>query len=470
MIRKDEILEMAGKLGLQPQVVEKDYALGWFLAGINNHDLFKNNWVFKGGTCLKKCYFETYRFSEDLDFTVVGQTGALTADVLKSSLLEVADWIQENAGLEIPAETIEFEVFENPRGTVSVQGKAAYRGPVRPQINARGLPRIKIDLTLDEPLVLPPGVIKSVDHPYSDAPAGGIVSLAYAYEEVFAEKTRALAQRLRPRDLYDVIHLFRRRDLNPDRALVYSTLESKCQLRGISIPTFESIQTHENRAFLESEWETMLAHQLPALPPFQQFLDELPDVLSWIRGDKIEEPAPLEIEQGAEHEIEDISPDVIGPEIGASNFEKVRFAAASRLLLRLGYDGTYRNVEPYSFARSSEGRLLLYAVKAGTDETRSYRFDRVESIEITTLSFAPRHRIEITSSGFMPVHQLTRAPRASGSSYGRGSRSGPVYVFQCGRCGKQFRRKTHDSSLLEHKKPGGGTCYGTYARYLRREQ
>lgn len=27
--------------------------------------------MFKGGTCLKKCYIETYRFSEDLDFTVL---------------------------------------------------------------------------------------------------------------------------------------------------------------------------------------------------------------------------------------------------------------------------------------------------------------------------------------------------------------------------------------------------------------
>ncbi|HEY0410225.1 MAG TPA: nucleotidyl transferase AbiEii/AbiGii toxin family protein [Candidatus Dormibacteraeota bacterium] len=26
----------------------------------------------KGGTCLRKCYYETYRFSEDLDFTLVG--------------------------------------------------------------------------------------------------------------------------------------------------------------------------------------------------------------------------------------------------------------------------------------------------------------------------------------------------------------------------------------------------------------
>jgi Nucleotidyl transferase AbiEii toxin, Type IV TA system len=51
-------------------VVEKDYVLGWILAGIYGHEELAESWVFKGGTCLKKCYFETYRFSEDLDFTL----------------------------------------------------------------------------------------------------------------------------------------------------------------------------------------------------------------------------------------------------------------------------------------------------------------------------------------------------------------------------------------------------------------
>ena len=34
MIDRPEILDVAGKLGLRPQVVEKDYVLGWVLAGI----------------------------------------------------------------------------------------------------------------------------------------------------------------------------------------------------------------------------------------------------------------------------------------------------------------------------------------------------------------------------------------------------------------------------------------------------
>lgn len=66
MIPSIEILENAREWGLRPNVVEKDYALGWILAAMAAHPVTKE-WVFKGGTCLRKCYFETYRFSEDLD-------------------------------------------------------------------------------------------------------------------------------------------------------------------------------------------------------------------------------------------------------------------------------------------------------------------------------------------------------------------------------------------------------------------
>ena len=70
MIDKREILEAASSYSLQPSIVEKDYVLGWILAGIYAHEELAEAWIFKGGTCLKKCYFETYRFSADLDFTL----------------------------------------------------------------------------------------------------------------------------------------------------------------------------------------------------------------------------------------------------------------------------------------------------------------------------------------------------------------------------------------------------------------
>lgn len=70
MISRQELLDLSREFGLQPHVVEKDYALGWLLAAIGHHPATRDTWLFKGGTCLKKCYFETYRFSEDLDFTL----------------------------------------------------------------------------------------------------------------------------------------------------------------------------------------------------------------------------------------------------------------------------------------------------------------------------------------------------------------------------------------------------------------
>ena len=63
-------MDFSREFGLVANVIEKDYVLGWVLAGISNHTKVGHSWVFKGGTCLKKCYFETYRFSEDLDFTL----------------------------------------------------------------------------------------------------------------------------------------------------------------------------------------------------------------------------------------------------------------------------------------------------------------------------------------------------------------------------------------------------------------
>lgn len=89
MIPKQEIMTLAAELQLQAHVVEKDYALGWFLAGIAAHPEIGPRWVFKGGTCLKKCFFETYRFSEDLDFTLpvemVASIGTAAASFSQSS-------------------------------------------------------------------------------------------------------------------------------------------------------------------------------------------------------------------------------------------------------------------------------------------------------------------------------------------------------------------------------------------------
>lgn len=130
MIDRQEIFELALEFSLRPDIVEKDYALGWLLAGIGNHEAVNKSWVFKGGTCLKKCYFETYRFSEDLDFTLI-ESSQLDEDFLNRTFREISDWVYEQSGLELPPDRIRFEVYRNPRGNVSVEGKVSYRGSHR---------------------------------------------------------------------------------------------------------------------------------------------------------------------------------------------------------------------------------------------------------------------------------------------------------------------------------------------------
>lgn len=76
-----------------------------------------------------------------------------------------------------------------------------------------------------------PSVIRPVTHPYGDAPAAGITARCYAFEELFGEKVRALAQRARPRDLYDVINLFRHGDFRNPRT-------GECASAVVTTPSF----------------------------------------------------------------------------------------------------------------------------------------------------------------------------------------------------------------------------------------
>ena len=99
MIDRSEILAVAADLSLAPDVIEKDYVLGWLLAGIFRNAALARAWHFKRGMCLKKCYFETYRFSEDLDFTLSDRRH-LNADFLKKAFGPIAAWVYHDARLQ----------------------------------------------------------------------------------------------------------------------------------------------------------------------------------------------------------------------------------------------------------------------------------------------------------------------------------------------------------------------------------
>ena len=67
---KEFIEHISGDLGTRrSDLLEKDIILHRLLLDLSNYEFFSNNFLFKGGTCLIKCYLGYYRFSEDMDFT-----------------------------------------------------------------------------------------------------------------------------------------------------------------------------------------------------------------------------------------------------------------------------------------------------------------------------------------------------------------------------------------------------------------
>lgn len=475
MIDRREILDLAATQSLTPHVVEKDYALGWALAGIYAHPELAESWVFKGGTCLKKCYFETYRFSEDLDFTLQDEAH-LDEAFLQRVFSEISDWIYERSGLEFPPDLQKFDIFANPRGKPSCQGKLAYRGPVSP----RSPPRIKLDLTADERLVLEP-VETPIFHPYSDEPEGGFSVRAYAYEEAFGEKVRALAERTRPRDLYDVINLFRNAEARPAAAELLDVLRQKCDFKGITVPQLTDLEPH--RGDVEGAWGHMLDHQLPSLPPVASFWEALPEFFRWLLGgEALDTPAAYRMAEG-ESVIRERTLRVPVGGRSQSYLEVIRFSAANRLCVDFGYvdeKGRFstRVIEPYSLRRTSEDNIILHAWDVSKNVHRSFRVERIQGARTTSRTFTPRYEVELTPSGPVSIPQTerrsgggfgggwgggvsrsrssTRTPRRTKSTFG----SGPTYVYQCGMCGKKFNRKKMDGRLNKHKAPGGFSCSG----------
>ncbi len=450
MIARASIDERVREWGLREDVVEKDYVLGWLLWGIGNDPELSQAWVFKGGTCLKKCYIETYRFSEDLDFTVL-PGGPVSPDDVAPAIARILTRITDESGVDFSAMEPRFRSRRSDRST---EGRVYYRGPRAAPTAAS----IKLDLTADEALARP-AVMRSIAHAYDDVLPPPAAVRSYCFEEVFAEKIRAMGERSRPRDLYDIVNLYRRPDLPLQVTEIRAVLAEKCATKGVAIPTFTAVANSELVAELESEWANMLSHQLPALPPFEQFWDELAALFAWLDGAAVEEPLES-IATGRDEDLAWTPPPTVTTWGAGVPLEEVRFAAVNHLCVELGYAGSTRLIEPYSLRRTRDGNLVLHALRADTGEHRSYRVDRILSARATTQPFTPTYAIEFSAAGPMAAPPTTRRPATTMHRPRARRRSGPVYVIQCPVCNKRFDRRQPGTRLNPHRDRHGFRCPG----------
>nr|WP_281362363.1 nucleotidyl transferase AbiEii/AbiGii toxin family protein [Pararobbsia alpina] len=221
--------------------------------GLAGHPL-REVLAFKGGTALRRCWFENYRFSEDLDFTL---TRTITFEKILTGLNEIFTAIEAACGLQIAFDREDRHGHMNSH-TLYLR----YQGPLP------GANDVKVDITIDEILCYPLKE-RSVPRTYEefdDLPESPTVKV-YAIEEIVVEKLLALSDRSRnePRDLYDLWYLFGSADLHI--AEMRTELDAKLAFhRRIVVGMEQAIAGKEERP--RRLWANRLAHQMNNLPPF----------------------------------------------------------------------------------------------------------------------------------------------------------------------------------------------------------
>lgn len=257
MISEAEIRRLAARWQVDPMIPDLDYALGWFLAGFSTIPFAIAALRFKGGTCLRKCYFEGYRFSEDLDFTATRHTDS---EELVRWVNQIAAWSAERAGPDFLAAPYRMEIVEDEYGKESFQLRVYYRGPLR----WSGSPRaIRVDVTRDERLMWSREE-RILFHAYSDEVEleKPIIS-CYDLHEVLAEKVRALCGQRRfaiSRDIYDIHRLIQS---GVDVANIVNYLPEKFKVRGVDISALHVTTLEKRRSEFEQSWSKQLSYLIP---------------------------------------------------------------------------------------------------------------------------------------------------------------------------------------------------------------
>ena len=236
-------------------VLERDYCLAWFLAGLSESKL-RDLLIFKGGTALKRCHFGDYRFSEDLDFTLARKVEFAE---IREGLEDLYELVAQASGIRFS-----FEAEDRQTHVNSYTFYLRYQGPL-PTSNT-----VKVDITVAEIMLFPVEqlpVLRTYPE-FEDVPEDRPVSV-YSLNEIATEKIVALQDRARnePRDLYDLWFLTSHADIDIDHLI--GAVTEKLRFREKDILGIED-RILAKEARLMTLWNGRLGHQMEALPQYDE--------------------------------------------------------------------------------------------------------------------------------------------------------------------------------------------------------
>lgn len=380
MIYREEIDSKANEFGIHPSDVQRDYVFGWVLAGIYIASELKDHLILKGGNCLRKAYFESARYSADLDFSIQSR---LSESFIQKELNKVCDFIQATTGVSFEKEmnTVKPVMAIDSQRTVyeaRVYFKDFYG------VRSPFVIKVSLDITEFDKIYLPVQT-KRIIHPYSDRKDCKADLRCLKLEEVFASKLKCLLQRRQSNDLYDF--------------LTYILFEPKYNRQEI-VTTFLKMTIFGDRP-------SVAKHLLLGLP-----FSELK--LLWNKYVVCPTPGLIEPEDAIRTFKEEINelfgkyPNVRskGDFFPARSRNMILSAAISKTQLKIEYDGWVRYVEPYSLAfKAAKGKpsreyFYVYDLTGGSSPpgVKSLVPDKLTSIENTGIAFEPRYELELSKA------------------------------------------------------------------------
>jgi predicted nucleotidyltransferase component of viral defense system len=275
---RNRLLEARKRLGIPWEILERDYALSWLLAGISQVEPLRDTLIFKGGSALKKCFFGDYRFSEDLDFSGIGNVpiGEEMDEAIQEVCDRTASLLDEYAPVEIVCERYT-EREPHPGGQEAFTIRLRLPWQRTPQT------RVMVETAVDEK-VLKPVQKRSIIHEYGESLEAEVQ--VYALEEIVAEKLRAILQhveklhergwsRSRARDYYDLWRVLGAYQDQLDFFDFSSFLRAKCTIRNVSFKGPDDFFEETMLNYVEKTWEQWLGPLVPDLPDFNTVIGEL---------------------------------------------------------------------------------------------------------------------------------------------------------------------------------------------------
>jgi predicted nucleotidyltransferase component of viral defense system len=256
-----EINRFAEHFHVAAETIEKDYVISWILLCLSNSRIGKD-FIFYGGTAIKRVYFEDHRFSEDIDLISSKKS---PVDALLNDLKNALTYARDEANLLLQVNEANVIV-----GQDRLQVYITYSAYDEIVGSAK---EIRIDFSMNMRLS---GMAdnKKIIKTYSDTKGHNQSLSVMSLNTILANKLGMLFDLTRnePRDLFDIHYLLQRADrfdLNINH--VSKIFEEKYGYT----PTLALLKSNLNNNKFKINWHARLYKQVADLPDIHAVIQEI---------------------------------------------------------------------------------------------------------------------------------------------------------------------------------------------------